>query len=121
MIQQKDKKEKSWYDILKSFAKRALEAIQYINKFNLVKLKKYPIGTLLMPVAIMPRVHGGYIIRKTETNFALTNYCIINGGHKKLVTEGMWQVVTWSATTTFQLADIKNILQKINAKTTRKL
>ncbi|MFN8334721.1 MAG: hypothetical protein U0U09_06300 [Cyclobacteriaceae bacterium] len=109
----KDRKKELVHDILKS-CKTVEEAIQYINKFNLVKLKNAQLY-IADASGDYATVHGGYIIRKTETNFALTNYCI-NGGHKEACYRRDVASSYLGATTTFQLADIKNILQKSTQK-----
>ncbi|ASK28932.1 hypothetical protein CEY12_01865 [Chryseobacterium sp. T16E-39] len=68
-------------DILKS-CKTVEEALGFINQFNLVKLSgaQLFIGDASGNYAT---VHGNYVVRKTDRNFSLTNYCIANG-HKEV-------------------------------------
>lgn len=104
-----NRKKELVHDLLKS-CKTVSEAIQYISKYNLVKLK----GAQLYIADAngdYATVHGGYIIRKTQNNFALTNYCI-NKGHKEACYRRDVAVNYLSAAKTFELTDIKTILQK---------
>ncbi|MGB4775555.1 MAG: hypothetical protein WBP45_10305 [Daejeonella sp.] len=109
----KDRKKELVHDLLKS-CKTVNEALQYISKYNLVKLKE---AQLFIADASgdYATVHGGYIIRKTDNNFALTNYCI-NNGHKEACYRRDVATDYLNSTKTFQLDDIKSILQKSTQK-----
>ena len=101
------------HDLLKS-CKTVSEAIQYVNKYNLVKLKGAQLY-IADASGDYATVHGGYIIRKIDNNFALTNYCI-NNGHKEACYRRDVATNYLNSTKTFQLDDIKNILQKSTQK-----
>lgn len=109
----KDRKKELVHNLLKS-CKTVNEAIQYINKFNLVKLNS---AQLFIADASgdYATVHGGYIIRKTDNNFTLTNYCI-NNGHREACYRRDVATSYLNSTNIFQLDDIKNILQKSTQK-----
>lgn len=109
----KGRKKELVHDLLKS-CKTVNEAIQYINKFNLVKLNS---AQLFIADASgdYATVHGGYIIRKADNNFALTNYCI-NNGHREACYRRDVATSYLNSTNIFQLDDIKNILQKSTQK-----
>ncbi len=111
--QKKDRKKQVVTDILKK-CKTVDEALTYINKYNLIKLTKAQlfIGDASGNYAT---VTGSYVVRKTDNNFALTNYCI-NNGHKEACYRR--DVVTHylNSTTTFQLNDITTILEKSTQK-----
>lgn len=109
----KDRKEELVHDLLKS-CKTVSEALQYISRYNLVKLKE---AQLFIADANgdYATVHGGYIIRKTDNNFALTNYCI-NNGHTEACYRRDVATKYLNSTTSFQLEDVKYILQKTTQK-----
>lgn len=111
--QKKDRKKQVVTDILKK-CKTVDEALNYINKYNLVKLKNAQlfIGDASGNYAT---VTGGYIVRKTDKSFALTNYCI-NNGHKEACHRRDVATHYLNSTTTFQLNDITNILEKSTQK-----
>ncbi len=96
-------------DILRK-CKTVKEALNYISKYNLIKLNK---AQLFIADASgdYATVTGGYVVRKTENNFALTNYSI-NNDHKEACYRRDVANKYLSSTKTFQLADITNILQK---------
>jgi len=104
-----DRKKQVVTDILRK-CRTVDEALNYIHKYNLVKLNKAQlfIGDASGDYAT---VTGGYIVRKTNSNFALTNYNI-NNGHKEACYRRDVATSYLSSTKTFQLDDIKNILQK---------
>lgn len=104
-----NRKKELVHDLLKS-CKTVNEAIQYISKYNLVKLTGAQLY-IADATGNYATVHGGYIIRKTENNFAITNYCI-NKGHKEACYRRDVAVDCLRAAKTFELADIKNILRK---------
>jgi hypothetical protein len=64
-------------DLLRQ-CKTVQEALEYINRYHLIKLKS---AQLLIADAggDYATVHGGYIVRKQQQAFALTNYCIKDG------------------------------------------
>jgi tetratricopeptide (TPR) repeat protein len=111
--QKKDRKKQVVTDLLKK-CKTVEEVLAYLNQFNLVKLKyaQLFIGDASGNYAT---VTGSYVVRKTENSFALTNYCINNeykeACHRRDVTTHYL-----SSTTTFQLDDITNILEKSSQK-----
>ncbi|WP_261511985.1 carcinine hydrolase/isopenicillin-N N-acyltransferase family protein [Chryseobacterium paludis] len=90
-------------DILKT-CKTVKEALMFINQFNLIKLSgaQLFIGDATGNYAT---VHGNYVIKKTDRNFTLTNYCIANG-HK----EACWRRETaYSKLDTFKHYNKNNI------------
>lgn len=100
-------------DILKK-CKTVDEALAFISKYNLVNLK----GAQLFigdASGNYVTVTGGYTIRKTTSNFALTNYSI-NKDH----TEACWrrdiadQLLCQKGA--YSLANIENILYKTSQK-----
>ena len=109
----KDRKKQVVTDILRK-CRTVQEALNYISQYNLVKLNKAQlfIGDASGDYAT---VTGGYIVRKTENNFTLTNYSI-NNGHKEACYRRDVANNYLSSTKTFQLDDIKNILQKSTQK-----
>ena len=111
--QKKDRKKQVVTDILKK-CKTVDEALNYLNKYNLVKLKNAQlfIGDASGNYAT---VTGGYIVRKTDKSFALTNYCI-NNGYKEACHRRDVATHYLNSTTTFQLNDITNILEKSTQK-----
>jgi tetratricopeptide (TPR) repeat protein len=108
-----DRKKQVVTDILKK-CKTVDEALIYLNKYNLIKLKNAQlfIGDASGNYAT---VTGGYIIRKTDKSFALTNYCI-NNGHKEACYRRDVATDYLNSDTTFQLDDIKTILEKSTQK-----
>jgi tetratricopeptide (TPR) repeat protein len=111
--QKKDRKKQVVTDILKK-CKTVDEALNYLNKYNLVKLLNAQlfIGDASGNYAT---VTGGYIVRKTDNSFALTNYCI-DKGHKEACHRRDVATHYLNSTTTFQLNDITNILEKSTQK-----
>ena len=111
--QKKERKKQVVTDILKK-CKTVDEALTYIRKYNLVKLTNAQlfIGDASGNYAT---VTGGYIVRKTDNSFALTNYCI-NNGHKEACHRRDVATHYLNSTTTFQLTDITNILEKSTQK-----
>ncbi|WP_223609336.1 hypothetical protein [Chryseobacterium sp. OSA05B] len=71
-----DRSEEVITDVLRK-CKTVDEAIDYISKFNLVKLTAAQlfVGDAKGDYAV---VHGSYIMRRTTRNFALTNYPVSN-------------------------------------------
>lgn len=61
-------------DLLQS-CKTVDEALSFIRQYNLVKLAAAQLF-IADATGDYATVHGNYIVRKTTTNFALTNYCI---------------------------------------------
>jgi Glycogen recognition site of AMP-activated protein kinase len=111
--QKKDRKKQVATDLLKK-CKTVDEALSYINKYNLVKLNyaQLFIGDANGNYAT---VTGGYVVRKTENSFALTNYSI-NNGNKEACHRRDVATHYLNSTTTFQLNDITNILEKSTQK-----
>lgn len=111
--QKKDRKKQILTDILKR-CKTVDEALAYINKFNLIKLKyaQLFIGDASGNYAT---VTGGYTVRKTDKQFALTNYCI-NNGHKEACHRRDVATHYLNSTSSFQLNDITTILEKSSQK-----
>jgi Glycogen recognition site of AMP-activated protein kinase len=111
--QKKDRKKQVVTDILKK-CKTVDEALTFINKYNLVKLLNAQlfIGDASGNYAT---VTGGYIVGKTDNSFALTNYCI-NNGHKEACHRRDAATHYLNSSTTFQLNDITNILEKSTQK-----
>lgn len=109
----KDRKKQVVTDILKT-CKTVDEALIYINKFNLVKLNS---AQLFIGDATgnYVTVTGGYIVGKTGTSFALTNYCI-NNGHNEACYRRDVATHYLDSDKTFQLNDIKLILEKSTQK-----
>jgi tetratricopeptide (TPR) repeat protein len=111
--QKEDRKKEVVSDILKT-CKTVDEALAYLNKFNLVKIKyaQLFIGDATGNYAT---VTGGYVVNKTNNSFALTNYCI-NNGHQEACHRRDVATHYLNATTTFQLNDITSILEKASVK-----
>jgi hypothetical protein len=111
--QKRDRKKQVVTDLLKK-CKTVDEALAYLNKYNLVKLKyaQLFIGDANGNYAT---VTGGYIVSKTDNSFALTNYCI-NNGHKEACHRRDVATHYLNSSLTFQLGDIKNILEKSTQK-----
>lgn len=105
----KNRKKELVHDLL-STCKTVEEALQYISRFNLVKLNR---AQLFIADAggDYATVTGGYIVRRTGNNFALTNYCISNGHHEACYRRDV-AMNNLSSGHSFQLEDIKTILQK---------
>jgi tetratricopeptide (TPR) repeat protein len=112
--QKKNRKKQVVTDLLKK-CKTVDEALVYLNKFNLVKLKS---AQLFIGDAIgnYVTVTGGYVIRKTVNSFALTNYCINNGHKEACYRRDVATNYLSSINKNYQLEDIKNILQKSTQK-----
>jgi Glycogen recognition site of AMP-activated protein kinase len=111
--QKKDRKEQVATDLLKN-CKTVDEALAYISKFNLIKLNAAQlfIGDATGNYAT---VTGGYVVKKTDNSFALTNYCI-NDGKKQACHRRDVATYYLNNGTTFQLSDIANILEKAAQK-----
>jgi tetratricopeptide (TPR) repeat protein len=111
--QKKNRKKQVVTDLLKK-CKTVEEALTYLNKYNLVKLKyaQLFIGDASGNYAT---VTGGYVVRKIDNSFALTNYCI-NNGHKEACHRRDVATHYLNSATTFQLNDITNILEKSTQK-----
>ena len=111
--QKKDRKKQVVTDLLKK-CKTVEEALAYLNKYNLVKLKyaQLFIGDASGNYAT---ITGGYVVRKTDNSFALTNYCI-NKGNKEACHRRDVATHYLNSATTFQLNDITNILEKSTQK-----
>lgn len=111
--QKKDRKKQVVTELLKK-CKTVDEALAYLNKYNLIKLKyaQLFIGDASGNYAT---VTGGYIVRKTDNSFSLTNYCI-NNGHKEACHRRDVATHYLNSTTTFQLNDITNILENSTQK-----
>lgn len=109
----KDRKKQVVTDLLKS-CKTVDEAMAYLNKYNLVKLKyaQLFIGDATGNYAT---VTGGYIVPKTDNSFVLTNYCI-NKGNKEACHRRDVATHYLNSPTTFQINDITNILEKTTQK-----
>lgn len=111
--QRKDRKKQVVTDLLKK-CKTVEEALTYLSQFNLIKIKyaQLFIGDASGNYAT---VTGGYVVRKTENSFALTNYCINNGYqeacHRRDVASNYL-----NSTKTFSLSDITGILEKSTQK-----
>ncbi len=107
--QKKDRKKQVVTDILRK-CKTVDEALAYINQYNLIKLKY---AQLLIADASgnYATVTGGYVINKTNTNFALTNYRI-NDGYTEVCHRRDVATHYLNSTSTFQLSDITSILEK---------
>ena len=111
--QKEDRKKQVVTDLLKK-CKTVEEALAYLNKYNLVKLKyaQLFIGDATGNYAT---VTGGYVVRKTDNSFALTNYCVDNG-YKEACHRRDVATHYLNAATTFQLNDITGILRKSTQK-----
>ena len=111
--QKKDRKKEVVTYLLKK-CKTVDEALAYLSKFNLIKLKyaQLFIGDASGNYAI---VTGGYIVRKTDASFALTNYCI-NDGRNEACHRRDVATQYLNSTITFQLNDITSILEKSAVK-----
>jgi tetratricopeptide (TPR) repeat protein len=107
--QKKNRKKEVVTDLLKK-CKTVNEALAFLDKYNLVKLKyaQLFIGDATGNYAT---VTGGYIIHKTDKSFALTNYCI-NNGHKEACHRRDVATNYLNFETSFQLDDITKILEK---------
>ena len=111
--QKKDRKKQVVTDILKKF-KTVDQALAYLTKYNLIKLTNAQlfIGDASGNYAT---VTGGYVVRKTDNSFAITNYCI-NSGYKEACHRRDIATSYLNSTPTFQLDGIKNILEKSTQK-----
>jgi tetratricopeptide (TPR) repeat protein len=105
----KDRKEQIVTDLLKN-CKTVDEALAYLSKFNLIKLNAAQlfIGDATGNYAT---VTGGYVVKKTDNSFALTNYCI-KDGKKEACHRRDVATHYLNSNSTFQLNDITNILEK---------
>jgi len=111
--QKKDRKRQVVTDILKK-CKSVEEALLFINKYNLVKLTHAQLF-IADATGNYATVTSGYIARKTDRNFSLTNYGIQNGYHEACHRRDVATHYLQPAST-FQLIDIKNILEKSSQK-----
>lgn len=111
--QKKDRKKQVVTDILKK-CKTVDEALTYLNKYNLVKLNTAQIF-ISDASGNYATVTGAYVVRKSDNSFALSNYCI-NNGHKEACYRRDVAMHYLNSTTTFQLNDITNILEKTTQK-----
>lgn len=111
--QKKDRKKQVVTDILKK-CKTVEEALSFLNKYNLIKLTSAQlfIGDASGNYAT---VTGAYVVRKTENNFALTNYCI-NNGHQEACYRRDAAIHYLQTAQTFDLEAVKNILEKTTQK-----
>jgi tetratricopeptide (TPR) repeat protein len=111
--QKKDRKKQVVTDLLKK-CKTVEDALAYLSKYNLVKLKyaQLFVGDASGNYAT---VTGGYIVRKTDDNFALTNYCI-NNGYKQACHRRDVATKYLNFNSTFQLNDITSILEQSSQK-----
>jgi tetratricopeptide (TPR) repeat protein len=111
--QKKNRKKQVVTDILKR-CKTVEEALAYLSKYNLIKLKyaQLFIGDATGNYAV---VTGGYVVRKTDNSFALTNYCV-NDGRKEACHRRDVAAHYLNTSTTFQLDDIASILKKSSVK-----
>lgn len=100
-------------DILKK-CKTVDEALALLSKHNLIKIKS---AQLFISDAIgnYATVTGGYVVRKTDNNFVLTNYRI-NNGHKEACHRRDVTNHYLNSNKTFELDDIKTILEKSTQK-----
>jgi tetratricopeptide (TPR) repeat protein len=112
-VQKKDRKKQIATELLKN-CKTVDEALAFLSKFNLIRLNAAQlfIGDATGNYAT---VTGGYVVKKTDNNFALTNYCI-NNGQKKACHRRDVATHYLNNETTFQLSDITNILEKAAQK-----
>jgi len=108
-----DRTEEVVTDVLRR-CKTVEEAITYISQFNLLRLTgaQLFIGDAGGDYAI---VHGSYIIRRTTSWFALTNYAINNNHY-----EPCWRRDTatkyLSAERSYHLKDVVSLLEKTTQK-----
>jgi Glycogen recognition site of AMP-activated protein kinase len=111
--QKKDRKKQVATDLLKN-CKTVDEALAYLNKFNLIKLNAAQlfIGDATGNYAT---VTGGYVVKKTDNSFAVTNYCI-KDGKKEACHRRDVATQYLNSNTLFQLNDITNILEKAAQK-----
>jgi hypothetical protein len=111
--QKKDRKKQVATDLLKK-CRTVEEALAYLSKYNLIKLKyaQLFIGDASGDYAT---VTGGYIVRKTNNSFALTNYRI-NNGHQEACHRRDVATHYLNSTNTYRLNDITNILEKSTQK-----
>ncbi|MBK8052688.1 MAG: hypothetical protein IPK35_05270 [Saprospiraceae bacterium] len=112
-VQKKDRKKQVVTDLLKK-CKTVDEALTYLNQFNLIKLNAAQlfIGDATGNYAT---ITGGYVVKKTENSFAVTNYCI-NEGKKKACHRRDVATNYLTRETTFELKDIAKILEKAAQK-----
>ena len=96
-------------DLLRT-CKTVDEALTWLNRYNLVKLDKAQLF-LADSTGNYATVTGGYVVPKTETNFALTNYCLKGGCspvcHRQAVATSYLR-----STARFEKEDVRNLLEK---------
>lgn len=111
--QKKDRKRQVVTDILKK-CKTVDEALTYINTYNLIKLTNAQlfIGDASGNYAT---VTAGYVVRKTVNSLAITNYSI-NNGYTEACHRRDVATRYLNSNITFQLDDIKTILEKSTQK-----
>jgi hypothetical protein len=109
MLIKKTEKKQVATDLLKN-CKTVDEALAYLSKFNLIKLNS---AQLFISDATgnYATVTGGYVVKKKNTNFALTNYSI-NNEHKEACHRRDVATHYLNQGTSFQLGDITRILEK---------
>lgn len=109
----KDRTEEVVTDVLRR-CKTVQEAISYISQFNLLRLTgaQLFIGDAGGDYAV---VHGSYIIRRTSSWFALTNYAINNNHY-----EPCWRrdiaIKYLTEKRSFHLKDVVTLLEKTTQK-----
>jgi tetratricopeptide (TPR) repeat protein len=111
--QKKDRKKQVVTEILKT-CKTVDEALAVLNKYNLVKIK-YAQLFIADATGNYATVTGGYVVRKTDKSFALTNYRI-NNGYQEACHRRDVATHYLNSTNTYQLNDIRNILEKSTQK-----
>ncbi len=111
--QKEDRKKQVATDLLKN-CKTVDEALGYLSRFNLIQLNRAQlfIGDATGNYAT---VTGGYVVKKTENSFALTNYPI-NNGNKEACHRRDVATHYLNDGTSFQLSDISKILEKAAQK-----
>jgi tetratricopeptide (TPR) repeat protein len=104
-----DRKRELVHDVLKN-CKTVAEALAYINKYNLIKLKA---AQLFIADASgdYATIHGSFVARKSSKHFALTNYCI-KDGHQEACYRRDIAIKSMNAKERFTLPDIKKILEQ---------
>jgi tetratricopeptide (TPR) repeat protein len=107
--QKKDRKKQVATELLEN-CKSVNEAMAYLSKYNLVKLK-YAQLFIADATGNYTTLNGGYVVPKTTSSFALTNYSI-NNGHTQACHRRDVATQYLNSTTTFQLDDITRILEK---------
>ncbi len=104
-----DRKKQVATDLLKN-CKTVDQALAYLSKYNLINLNSAQlfIGDATGNYAT---VTGGYVVKKKNTNFAITNYSIKNE-HKEACHRRDVATHYLNQGTNFQLGDITKILEK---------